>query len=426
MSVFTPVPTPLAAVDEASRVAALRQYDILDTMPEFAYDALTELAAQICGCPVALLGLIDERRDFIKAKYGLPPEITECPRDVTICAQTLFFNDLLYVPDTTKDERFNQLGTVVGEPYVRVYCGMPLINPEGYALGTLCVVDFEPHEITPQQQEAVRRLARQAMAQLELRRRLIERERMVRELTEARAALVAEKEKSDRLLLDILPASIAAELRENQRVRPSYYESATVLFADFKGFTRLTERFEPAGLIEQLDRHFAAFDDIAGEHRLEKLKTIGDAYLCVGGLPETNRTHAVDACLAALRMQAVTARLNRQREALHLPPWELRIGINTGPLVAGVVGKRKFTYDVWGNSVNVAERMEAACEPGLVNISASTEMHVRHLFETEPRGTVEVKHMGHMPMAFLRRIRPEFSTDPAGMLPNEAFWRAVG
>lgn len=413
-------------VEEAARIEALQRYKILDTAPEVAFDSLAELAAAICNCPAAIIGFIDERRDFMKAKYGLPAEMTECPRDITLCAEALCRNDLLYVPDTTKDERFKSLGTVVGEPYVRFYCGMPLINREGYALGTFCVIDFEPHDIRPEQQESLRRLACQAMAQLELRRQLMERDQMLHELADARTALMVERDKSEQLLLDILPAAIAQELKDSRRVQPRYYESTTILFADFKSFTQLTERLDPASLIGELDRRFASFDDIVAANRMEKLKTIGDAYLCVGGLPEENRSHVFDACIAALQMQALTTRSNQQRQKLRLPLWELRIGINTGSLIAGVVGKRKFTYDVWGNSVNVAERMEAACEPGLVNISGSTAQRVGPLFEVEPRGSVEVKHKGTMDMFFLRRIRPEYSADAEGTVPNAEFWRAAG
>ena len=113
-------------------------------------------------------------------------------------------------------------------------------------------------------------------------------------------------------------------------------------------------------------------------------------------------------------------------QKLRLPLWELRVGVNTGSLIAGVVGKRKFTYDVWGNSVNVAERMEAACDPGLVNVSEATAQRVGPLFEIEPRGSVEVKHKGAMDMFFLRRIRPQFSSDSEGTVPNAEFWRAAG
>src|SRR5262249_32000815 len=137
-----------------------------------------------------------------------------------------------------------------GEPYLRFYCGMPLINRDGYALGTLCVVDFEAHEISSSQREAIRRLAQQAMAQLELRRQLLERDVLLSQLSEAKAAAEAARERSDVLLRNTMPASIAEELKANDRVRPRYHEATTVLFADFKDFVRLTETLEPASLIE--------------------------------------------------------------------------------------------------------------------------------------------------------------------------------
>jgi len=411
---------------EPERIASLRRYSILDTPPEFAYDALTELAAEICGCPVALISFIDDRRQWFKAKYGLPADYTECPREITVCTATICSNDLIYVPDLTKDERFRESPLVVSEPHLRFYCGMPLINREGYAIGTLCVVGFQPQELTPAQREAVRRLAQQAMAQLELRRQLLERDTLLKEVSDARAAAEAERERSDRLLHSFLPAPIADELKIQACVRPRYHESATILLADFVDFTRLTERLDPAGLVDQLNQNFTRFDDIAERNRLETLKTIGDAYMCAGGLPESNRTHPIDACLAALQIQHFVRNANRQREKLRLSPWQLRIGINTGSVVAGIVGTRRFTYDVWGNAVNVAQRLEQACEPGRVNISASTLHHVAGLFETAPRGTIEVKHLGATDMYFLDRIKPEFSADPEGCLPNDGFFAASG
>jgi class 3 adenylate cyclase len=303
---------------------------------------------------------------------------------------------------------------------------MPLINREGYALGTLCVVGFEPHDLTPAQREAVRRLAQQAMAQLELRRQLLERDALFKELSQAKVAAENERERSDRLLHGFLPAPVAEELKVQACVRPRYYEAVTILFADFKDFTRLTERLDPAGLVDQLNQNFSRFDEIVERNRLETLKTIGDAYMCVGGLPEANRTHAIDACLAALQIQHFVKGANRQREKLRLAPWELRIGINSGPVVAGVVGTRRLTYDVWGNAVNVAQRLEETCEPGRINISASTLHQIAGLFETAPRGTVEVKHLGAVDMYFLGRISPELSADPDGCLPNNRFWTAGG
>ena len=218
-----------------------------------------------------------------------------------------------------------------------------------------------------------------------------------------------------------LSQAVADELRANEQVVPRYHESVPIMFADFEGFSRLTEQIEPKSLIEQLDQFFSAFDAIAERHRLEKLKTIGDAYMCVGGLPEPNRTHDVDTCLAALSMIEFMRRTNLQRDKLHLPRWDLRIGIHSGPVMAGVVGKSKFIYDVWGDAVNIAARLEAAGGTGRINVSDTMHRRVRPLMEFEPRGAVEVKNKAPISMHFLTRIKAEFSRDAEGLRPNEAF-----
>ena len=408
---------------EPERLKALENFAVLDTLPEIGFDEITELAAQICGCPAALVSFVDASRQWMKAKYGLPAELNECPREISICAVTICNNDVLYIPDLTQDQRFSANPLVTSEPNLRFYCGVPLITEDGYALGTICVIDFTPRELTFEQREAMRRLSRQTMVHLELRRELLRRNEMLLELKQARDTAVAEKAESERLLLNILPPAIADELKANAQVRSRYFDSATVIFIDFTGFTRLVETMEPASVIDQLNQHFGRFDDIMASHRLEKLKTIGDAYLAVGGLPHANRSHAMDAALAAVQIQDHLTKLNRQREKLHLPAWQARIGINTGPVIAGVVGKHKFTYDVWGNTVNIAERIEAAALPGRISISETTWQHIKARFETEPRGAVEVKHKGLVNMHFLNRIKPDFAADPAGTLPNERFWK---
>jgi len=387
--------------NEAERVTALETYHVADTPPETSYDDIAELAAQICHCPIGLINLIADTREWLKAKYGLPPDLTYLPRG-TACSTAICQSDLLTVPDLTKDERFADLGAVKGEPHFRFYCGMPLINTEGYALGTVCVFDFEPRDLTFEQSESLRRLSRQTMAQLELRRKLIE-------LSGAQQALETEKTKSDELLLNILPAKIASELKERNEVEPRYYDAVTIMFTDFKGFTRLAEASEPRALINDLSQYFSAFDEIIERHNLEKLKTIGDAYMCAGGLPEENRTHPVDACLAALEIQEFMARVNRQREKMRMPPWELRIGLHTGPVMAGVVGKKKFTYDIWGDAVNVAARMESSGEAGRISLSESIYQRVKDQFECEHRGEVDVKNKGLLDMYFLNRVNPDFS-----------------
>jgi adenylate cyclase len=298
---------------------------------------------------------------------------------------------------------------------------MPLVTPDGYALGTLCVIDFQPREISFEQGETVRRLARQVVTQLELRRRVLELDQTLAELRESRTAITEAKLKSEELLLNILPAAIAEELKQHGKVSPRHHDAVTILFADFKGFTHLAEAMEPAALIQLLDEYFTKFDELAAAHGMEKLKTIGDAYMCVGGLPETNRTHPIDGCLLGLAMQTFVDQIKRQRDKFRLPSLELRVGVHTGPVMSGIVGKRKFTYDIWGDAVNIASLLETNGAPGRVNVSESTHHRVKELFVTEARGTIEAKNKGQLAMYFVNRIKPEFSADAEGRVPHEGF-----
>jgi adenylate cyclase len=411
-------PTP---VNEPQRLAALRAFDILDTAPEIAYDEIVELAAQICACPVAYISFIDDDRRWLKAKYGLSPDVIEAPREAAVCSTTICGIDVLVVPDMTQDLRFDRSPMVVGDPHCRFYCGMPLITNEGYALGTLCVLDFEPRQLSFEQIESMRRLSHQVLTQLELRRKLIEHDQTIKDLDKVRMELSAEKARAEELLDNILPAPIADELKKKGRVQPKYTRSATILFADFQHFALLAERTEPATLVSLLDQYFTAFDDIVARHGLEKLKTIGDAYMAVGGVPESDRRHPIDACLAALEMQAIVAIIKSQNEKKRLPALGLRIGIHTGPVISGVVGNRRFSFDIWGDAVNTASFMEAHCLPGRINLSETTAGHAKALFELEPRGSIEVKHARSHDMFVLNRLKVEFSRDVEGCLPNENF-----
>jgi class 3 adenylate cyclase len=299
---------------------------------------------------------------------------------------------------------------------------MPLVNDDGYVLGNICVVDFEPRKLTFQQTEAMRLLAKQVMAQLELHRSLNQRDQALKELKESQTEIEIQKAQSDQLLHNILPGPVAEELKRNKRVTPRFCDQATILFTDFEGFTKLAERIEPKILVDQLDQYFSALDEIAERHRLEMLKTIGDSYMCVGGLPEKNRTNTVDACLAALEMQSYMSKANQQREKMRLPSWKLRIGLHSGAVMAGVVGRRKFSYDIWGDAVNIAARMTSNGESGRVNISGSIYQRVEHLFDFEERGSIEAKNKGQMEMYFLSGIKPEFASNELHT-PNDAFHR---
>ena len=210
-----------------------------------------------------------------------------------------------------------------------------------------------------------------------------------------------QKEEIEKLLLNILPKKIAKELQENGTAKSRDYESVTVLFTDFKDFTQISADLTPVELVTELNDYFTAFDDIVEKYNLEKIKTIGDSYMCAGGLPAKNNSHPFDTIRAAMEMQRYACEKNKLRELKAKTKWELRAGINTGPIMAGVVGKKKYAYDIWGSTVNVASRMETAGEPGKVNISADTYELVKDKFKCHHRGKVSAKNVGEIDMYFV-------------------------
>jgi class 3 adenylate cyclase len=210
-----------------------------------------------------------------------------------------------------------------------------------------------------------------------------------------------ERDRSKGLLLNILPEETARELETYGSAKTRYYENVTVLFTDFKGFSTIAGKLSPQDLVAELNDYFVAFDEIVGKYNLEKIKTIGDAYMCAGGIPTENTTHPLDAVEAGLAMQAFMKSRNEARKEKGLEGWELRIGIHSGPVVAGVVGKRKYAYDIWGDTVNIASRMESNGEPGKVNISASTYSQVQRRFTCKHRGKIAAKNIGEIDMYFV-------------------------
>lgn len=246
---------------------------------------------------------------------------------------------------------------------------------------------------------------------------------LFKELEVSKNIAEEERRKNEKLLLNILPVDIAQELKDKGATEPILYENVSVMFTDFKGFTQIAEVLSPQELIRDLDACFVQFDKITERYKLEKLKTIGDSYMCAGGIPKRNQTHAIDSVLAALEIQAFMNLMKQIKADQGLPFWELRLGIHSGPLVAGVIGEKKFAYDVWGDTVNTASRMESSGTPGKINISGTTHHMIKEVFDCEYRGKVNAKNKGEVEMFYVLGLKKEFSVSEDSRTPNESFWK---
>ena len=237
-----------------------------------------------------------------------------------------------------------------------------------------------------------------------------------------RTLLRLERDKTEKLLKNILPEQTINELKVSGKSTARYYPMATMLFTDFVNFTKSSEHRDPGLVVEQLNYYFSYFDDVIEEYFLEKIKTIGDSYMAAGGVPIRNKLNPVFCCLAALKVRDFVS-----NELLNpnLDPWEVRIGINTGPIVAGVVGTMKYQYDVWGDTVNTASRLEGASIPGKINISKSTYDLVSEYFECEDRGKIEVKSKGKINMYYLNNIRSKYAETNDSSAPNKKFLKLL-
>ena len=366
-------PAPILE-NEQERLQDLESLGIVkeDIRKDQRFSSLPRLASYLTSCPQAWINIIDKDTQHCKIDYGQNSVLSymsrEIPRGLTACQHVVNNNcEPPVIEDCTVDERTKLVAEASGGGFPRFYAGSPIVSKNGFILGTFCVMDEEPRSISHEQLEGLRLLADQFV-----------------ELLDTRQVEAPSVNNDDKLA-----------------VNGDYYSSASILFADFVGFTQKTEEIQPGELLEILSSYFNGFDQIMERFGLKKVKTIGDAYMAIGGVPDKNSDHAVQVCKAAQEMIKYVNGMGVQQEALGKDSWKLRGGINTGPVIAGNTGDN---FDIWGDAVNVAARLESSGEEGKIQISDKTKQFLSENAKVTFREKVHLKNKGEMDTFFLEKI----------------------
>ncbi|MDX5449279.1 MAG: GAF domain-containing protein, partial [Bacteroidota bacterium] len=366
---------------------------------------LMAVLTENAGAQKGVLIMQTEGQLFVEAVYDANNGTTELLKHIPLEGHEEVPSSLIkYVQRSGKDLVIHSYGSFSGGDRDTYYqqtkpessLGLP-INNQGKFLGVIYLENrLTRNAFTRERIDFLAMLSSQIAVSLENALLYQSLEQKVAERTEE---LAREKQVSDDLLFNILPREVAEELKVTGTTQPRHYEAVTVLFTDFVGFTRTAQTMTAEELVSNIDRYFRKFDEIIAQHKLEKIKTIGDAYMCAGGLPVPNTTHALDVIHAARDIIRYTRESRHEHSGMaHL---DIRIGVHTGPLVAGVVGSRKFAYDIWGNTVNQASRLESSSEPGQINISETTYNLIKDTISCTYRGKLDVKGIGEVPMYFV-------------------------
>ncbi len=366
--------------NEDLRLKELQRLGVLekDLKQDPRYASLTEVATYLTDCPYCAINILGSTVQSCKVIFGLSKEEEKDfeedePRDLSVCQYSLTTpHQPLIIENLLEDERTKEKYSHPDASPFRFYAGAPLISSRGFSLGTLCVVDETPKSLQHKQVEGLRLLADQVVAMIES-----EHEAKQPKPSEAKSK-EASAETSGR-----------------------YYSAATILFADVVGFTAKVERLEPGELLATLDMFFRSFEKIVGKHGVRQVKTIGDAYMCVGGISEPRGNHAKAVCAAALDMLRFVEGVNLQQEVLGKERWEVRVGIHSGALIAGTTAN---SFDIWGDAVNIAARLESTSEPGKVHISEKTKDYLEGSGTVTPRGEVTLKGKGDWATFFLESL----------------------
>ncbi len=391
--------------NEEVRLQSLENLRIMDTPAEERFDRIVRLIQKIFEVPIVYVALIEKERQWYKSKVGI--DLVETPRNLSLCSHTILLKKPLIISDTRNHPISKNHPAVLGEPHLCFYAGWPL-SPDGkHVVGSLCLIDMKTRELSPTQMETMEEFARL----IEREMNLIDVVQSQEKLIKSQKELSQEQKKSNSLIRNIFPAFVLDEIRDKGTVRAKEHEQIFVLFSDFVDFTRLGEMMDPEELVGELSICFSAFDDICDETGVEKLKTIGDGYFCVTGLHELNPTDSASRLLeCAFRMRDFISQRWEEKVMNDQLYWDIRIGLHCGKAIAGIVGKRKFSYDVWGDTVNTAARIESVCSPGKITASKDFRSFVNAPIEALPLGLTALKGKG-LPLDLLEieRMRPPSS-----------------
>ncbi len=361
-----------------------------------------------------------KKRDYTKAKEYLYEAVKSLNdiENLELKAQTYLLLGNVYRQEKQLEKTIECLQTALGW------------SEKSGSNSTLCDIHQALSEVYERQQEYHKALIHNRIAS-DLRREIFSEDARTRfkniQISQEIEAAERESElqrvrlqETQSILTQILPDSIVDELLTRGRVKPVHFKNASVLFTDFVGFTRMTAKMPASKLVSELDKCFTAFDKLIKKYRLEKLKTIGDSYMAVGGVPASSSLHAVRTVLAGLAMLDYIKSIRQKRRY-----WQVRIGINSGPLVAGVICKDKFSYDIWGNTVNTASRMESSGKQGRLNISRQTYELIKDYFNCTYRGKVAAKGKGRVDMFFVNSLKKEYRFNGSPNKPNQKLQKLI-
>ena len=363
-----PAPKP---ENEESRLKDIKDLKIIEENIDKSkrFSSFPRLAAALTECDKAAINIVDDTVQHCKVNYGMDVVenmmMKEIPRELSICAHVLNnASKPLVINDLTKDSRtkhvFELDNPIINKSFPKFYAGSPIITSNGYILGSFCVFNSEPKLLDNSKIEGLRMLADQFIDLYESTK-------------------------------DEYKKGIKSNHTKEEKVSGEYFSSSTVLFCDFVGFTKKTENMQPGELVEILDTFFNGFDKIIERFELKKVKTIGDAYMAVGGIPDLNSNHAERVVLASKEIINFVTGINFQQEAIGNESWYVRIGIHSGPVIAG---NTSSNFDIWGDTVNIASRLESSGEVMKINISEEVKKLLPSSFNISNQKTVHLKNKG--------------------------------